>query len=248
MIVRRAKAFTVRSVKTSCAFLVIFGLCKSALNAADYCAHDTRIAAVDLAAPVDQAFLDQMRASGINTIIRYYDHLNETLPGKTLRRAERDLIMTNGFRIAVVFQHNNDHLTSFNWLRGRQDAERSLVLAEENSQQPGSAIYFGVDGPWRTDYELADIVAYFREAKAKLAGTAYRVGIYGSGLVCETLLANALADLCWLGATKTWPSYYDYYQRQQWSLAQLPTTRCGGRSVDFNLVNGSNADYGQFGY
>jgi hypothetical protein len=32
------------------------------------------------------------------------------------------------------------------------------------------------------------------------------------------------------------------------SLAQLPTTSCGGRSVDFNLVNGMGADYGQFGY
>jgi hypothetical protein len=248
MMVRTAEAFTVRSVKFFCAFVAALGICESAMHAADYCANDARIAAVDLAAPVDQAFLDQMRASGINTIIRYYDHLDETLPGKTLRRAERDLIMTNGFRIAVVFQHNNDHLTSFNWLRGRQDAERSLELAEENSQQKGSAIYFGVDGPWRTDYELADIVAYFREVKAKLAGTAYRVGVYGSGLVCETLLTNALADLCWLGAPKTWPSYHDYYQTKKWSLAQLATTHCGGRSVDFNLVSSVGADYGQFGY
>lgn len=245
---RTAKAFTARSIKFSCAFVAILSFCESALHAADYCANDGRIAAVDLAVPVDQAFLDQMRASGINTIIRYYDHLDETLPGKTLSRAERDLIMTNGFRIVVVFQHNNDHLTSFNWLRGRQDAERSLVLAEENSQQKGSAIYFGVDGAWNSIYDLANIVAYFREVKARLTAAAYRVGVYGSGLVCQTLLTDALADLCWLGAPKTWPSYHEYYQTQQWSLAQLATTRCGGRSVDFDLVNGINADYGQFGF
>jgi hypothetical protein len=192
--------------------------------------------------------LVQMQASGINTIIRYYDHENETLPGKTLRKVERDLILANGFNIAVVFQHNNNQLPSFTWLRGRQDAERSLVLAEENSQHKGSAIYFGVDGPWNTVYELANILAYFGELKARLAAAAYRVGVYGSGLVCETLLTNGLADLCWLGAPKTWPSYRDYYQTKQRSLAQLPTTRCGGRSVDYNLVSGINADYGQFGY
>jgi hypothetical protein len=189
-----------------------------------------------------------MWAGGINTIIRYYDHEDETLPGKTLRKAERDLILTNGFKLAVVFQHRNDQLTSFTWLRGRQDAQRSLVLAEENAQPKGSAIYFGVDGPWNTVYDLTNIAAYFTEVKARLAGTAYRVGVYGSGLVCETLLASGLADLCWLGAPKTWPWYRDYYQTKKWSLAQLPTTRCAGRNVDFNLVSSVGADYGQFGY
>jgi Rv2525c-like, glycoside hydrolase-like domain len=217
-------------------------------HAVDYCSRDARIAAVDLSAPVDQSFLDEMHASGINTIIRYYDHENETLPGKTLRKAERDLILANGFHVAVVFQHNNNQFPSFTWLRGRQDAERSLLLAEENSQHKGSAIYFGVDGPWGTGYELANIAAYFREVRAKLAAAAYRVGVYGSGLVCEALLTNGLADLCWLGAPKTWPSYHIYYQTKKWSLAQLPTTRCGGRSVDFDQVSGVGADFGQFGY
>jgi len=73
-----------------------------------YCANDPRIEAVDLSAPVDQGFLDTMRGIGIRTIIRYYDHQDETLPGKTLRRAERDLISANGFKTAVVFQHHNN--------------------------------------------------------------------------------------------------------------------------------------------
>jgi hypothetical protein len=118
----------------------------SAAHAADYCSRDPRVEAVDLSAPVNQSFLDQMQAIGINTIIRYYDHEDETLPGKTLRKAERDLILTNGFKTAVVFQHRNNQFASFTALRGRQDAERSLALAAENSQPKGSAIYFGVDG------------------------------------------------------------------------------------------------------
>lgn len=247
-IVQTVTSCIARLVRFYCGFTVSLGIGGSVAHATDYCSKDTRIAAVDLSAPVDQSFLSQMQSTGVDTIIRYYDHESETLPGKTLRRTERDLILANGFRIAVVFQHNNDQLSSFTWWRGREDAERSLVLAEENSQQRGSAIYFGVDGAWNTGYQLASIVAYFREVKAGLAKTAYRVGVYGSGLVCETLLTTGLADLCWLGAPKTWPSYRDYYQTRKWSLAQLPTTRCGGRSVDFNQVNGIAADYGQFGY
>ena len=220
----------------------------SSAHAADYCSRDPRVEAVDLSAPVNQSFLDQMQAIGISTIIRYYDHENETLPGKTLRKAERDLILTNGFKTAVVFQHRNNQFASFTALRGRQDAERSLALAAENSQPKGSAIYFGVDGAWKTPYELTNIVAYFKEVNARFTDSGYRVGVYGSGLVCNAMLTNALAELCWLAAPTSWPEYHDYYQTKRWGLVQLPTTTCGGRNVDFNLANGTEADYGQFGH
>ena len=245
----RVVGFAATNLATSfCVLLAAMGFCGSTVRAMDYCVTDTQVAAVDLSAPVDQSFLNQMQASGINTIIRYYDHTNETLPGKTLTRTERDFILANGFKIAVVFQHHNDRLTSFSWWRGRRDAERSLELAQVNSQQSGSAIYFGVDGPWHKDSELTNIMDYFREVKAELAKAPYRVGVYGSGLICEMLSRYALADLCWLAAPNFWPQYYEYYQTRKWRLAQLPTTRCGGRSVDFNLVSGVAADFGQFGY
>ena len=211
-----------------------------------YCANDPRIEAVDLSAPVDQGFLDTMRGIGIRTIIRYYDHQDETLPGKTLRRAERDLIHANGFKTAVVFQHHNNEFVSFTPVRGHEDAERSLALARENSQPRGSAIYFGVDGPWQSAGELANVAAYFRELKTSLAGLGYRIGVYGSGLVCNMLVSTGLAELCWLGAPTSWPDYHAYYQARRWGLAQLRTSQCGGRSVDFNLVNDRVADYGQF--
>ncbi len=237
-----------RSGRCVCALLASLALWVSAVEAAEFCINEPRVEAVNSSAPVDPRFLDQMQAMGVNTIIRYYDHQDETLPGKTLRRGERDAILMNGFKMAVVFQHRNNRFGSFTALRGRQDAERSLALAAENSQPRGSAIYFGVDGPWRNPYELANIIAYFREVNARLAGAGYRVGVYGSGLVCNTLLANALAELCWLAAPTNWPEYHDYYQTRKWRLVQLPTSQCGGRSVDFNLANGTDSDYGQFGH
>ena len=218
-----------------------------AARATEVCFTDPRLEAVDSSAPVNQGFLNRMKAVGVSTIIRYYDHEDETLPGKTLRRGERDAIVMNEFKIGVVFQHRNNKFASFTALRGRQDAERSLLLAVENSQPKGSAIYFGVDGPWSSPYELAKIVAYFSEVNAALAGSGYRVGVYGSGLVCNALLASGLAEFCWLAAPAAWPDYHAYYQTWKWKLVQLPTTRCGGRSVDFSLANGADADYGQFG-
>src|ERR1700750_1835180 len=108
-------------------------ICASAAHATDLCMRDPRVEAVDSSAPVTQSFLDKMKAIGISTIIRYYDHEDETLPGKTLRRGERDVIVMNGLKVGVVFQHRNNKFASFTASRGRQDAERSLVLAAENS-------------------------------------------------------------------------------------------------------------------
>jgi hypothetical protein len=228
-------------------FVVSFAIWAATAHATDFCRTDPRVEAVDSSAPISQSFLDQIKAIGIKTIIRYYDHEDETLPGKTLRRGERDAIIMNDLKMGVVFQHRNNKFASFTALRGRQDAERSLVLAAENSQPRGSAIYFGVDGPWSTPYELANITAYFQEVNARLGASGYRVGVYGSGLVCSALLANGLAELCWLAAPTSWPDFSAYYQTKRWRLVQLPTTQCGGRSVDFNLANGSEAEYGQFG-
>jgi hypothetical protein len=237
-----------RSAKRMCMFLAGIVLGVTAAQAADYCGKPPQSAAVDLSAPVNTSFLEKMRQIGVNTIIRYYDHENETLPGKTLTRAERDLILMNGFTAAVVFQHHNDRIASFTPLRGRQDADRALTLAAAVSQAKGSAIYFGVDGGWHSPYEMTNIMAYFSAIKATLTGSGYRVGAYGSGLACDILVANGLAELCWLGAPTSWPGYQDYYLTRKWRLAQLPASECGGRSVDFNLINGMNADYGQFGY
>src|SRR6266478_6551482 len=234
-------------VKFARILLASFAGCAWAAHATDFCLRDPRVEAVDTSAPVTQSFLQEMKAIGINTIIRYYDHEDETLPGKTLRRGERDIVSKDNFKMGVVFQHKNNKFASFTARRGGQDAARSLVLAAENAQPLGSAIYFGVDGPWNTPDELANIMAYFQEVNARMAGSGYRVGVYGSGLVCDALLANGLAELCWLAAPTGWPGYHAYYQTKRWRLAQLPTTQCGGRSVDLNLTNGIETGYGQFG-
>ena len=241
------KRLAERPVRSACVFVAGLAIWLSTAHAADFCRTDPRVEAVDSSAPVTQSFLEQIKAIGIKTIIRYYDHEDETLPGKTLRRSERDVIVMNGLKMGVVFQHKNDKFASFTVLRGRQDAERSLMLAAENAQPRGSAIYFGVDGAWNTSYELAAIMAYFQEVHARLTGSGYRVGVYGSGLVCNTLLANGLAELCWLAAPTSWPDFSTWYQTKRWKLVQLPTTQCGGRSVDFNLANDTAAEYGQFG-
>lgn len=202
--------------------------------------------AVDLSQPVNQTFLSTIKALGVSTVIRYYDHPNETIRGKTLRRNERDLIVQNGFKIAVVFQHNNDELASFTQARGQMDAERSLILARENLQPQDTAIYFGVDGGWSSTADLNRIRQYVSTASAHIRQAGYRMGVYGSGRVCMMVLGENLADHCWLANARGWPDYDEFFQSNQWMLRQFLPEKVGTFDVDFNDINPEVSDFGQF--
>jgi hypothetical protein len=202
--------------------------------------------AVDLSTPVNQRFLDQMKAIQVNTVIRYYDQPNETIPGKTLKPAETDLLARNGFDVLVVFQHNNNAISSFTKARGISDANRSLVLAAANGQRKGSGLYFGADGGWHSSSELAAIKTYFMNAAPLARAAGFKVGLYGSGLVCSELKSAGLIDYCWLANATGWPGYNQAIAGDTWALRQKLPSNCGGKNVDFDVLSTSTRDIGKF--
>src|SRR5262245_43911724 len=116
-------------------------------NAAPVCERGKGYVAVDASQQLGEEFLRKIKAIGVDSVIRYYDWSNETLPGKTLSSQELRLIAKLEMSVAVVFQHHNDCLCTFMTKgRGVRDAKRALELARTFSQPVGSAIYFGVDG------------------------------------------------------------------------------------------------------
>src|SRR5207245_9595227 len=60
--VRTAKSAVERWAKPVCISLAILALWATAADATNYCIKDPRIEAVDLSAPVNQSFLNQMQA------------------------------------------------------------------------------------------------------------------------------------------------------------------------------------------
>jgi len=240
----------------------------SAAGAAPVCEPGKGYVAVDTAQQVHEEFLTKLKGAGIGTIIRYYDWTEETLPGKTLTRRELDLIAEVGMSVAVIFQHNNDCLCTFMAKgRGTRDARRALELARSFSQPPETAIYFGVDGVdaqflallGATDLPSGETQArkfvrvyvrrYFEEVTAVMRSSGYRIGAYGSGLVCSYLLDEKLAEYCWLANATSWPGYQRFEASKRWVLKQYPPTRkanCFGVEVDLNSAPDSPVDFGQW--
>jgi hypothetical protein len=103
----------------------------------------------------------------------------------------------------------------------------------------------------------ADIIPfvdkYFTELNRVMkADGRYRVGAYGSGLVCKHLLDKKLADFCWLAMSTGWPQSREFQSSGRWSLVQQHTTFCKGWKFndremvrfDFNRVK--TGDVGQW--
>jgi hypothetical protein len=252
---------------------LLFGLGMLALapspgNAAPVCEPGKGYVAVDASRQLNEGFLRKIKETGIGTVIRYYDWPDETLPGKTLTIEELRLIAKVGLSVAVVFQHNNDCLCTFMTKgRGTRDAKRALELAKTFSQPAGSAVYFGVDGvdaqflsllsatdmpsgePQAKKFIQKYVRGYFDEVAKVMKSSGYKIGVYGSGLVCSHLLDEKLVHYCWLANATSWPGYKSFEGTRKWVLKQhLPTRKadCFGVEVDVNSGNGSTDDFGQW--
>lgn len=229
----------------------------AAEQSADYCRDDSGVDMVDTSQIVDSSFLEQMKRVGVKTVARYYDYENETIPNKRLREKELPVLRDYGFKLLVVFQHNNNKVSTFqNWrTRGPEDAKRCLELADRFMQPEGSAIYFGVDGDFFGDipgYPVTqlseEIKSYFGAVNEEFSKstTRYEVGVYGGGACINALLDLNLVKYQWLSHSHGFVGSSQAHGSGNFDIEQYLPGDCGGRSVDFNKFNDASADVGDF--
>ena len=66
---------------------------------------------------------------------------------------------------------------------------------------------------------------YFQEVSKAMQSSGYKIGAYGSGLVCSYLLDEKFVDYCWLANATAWPGYQSFEASKRWILKQHLTTR-----------------------
>ncbi len=234
---------------------IIQEFAENGASSEQYCFPNSGVHMVDSSMQVTEQFLDEMVSVGVDTVARYYDHPNETLPGKTLTTLEQGLLARRGLKTLVVFQHNNNQARTFvEWRRrGPQDALRALELATNFSQPDGSAIYFGVDQDFVGSvpgykFYNDEVRGYFEKINEtfEARGAKFRVGVYGSGECLRLLHSEGLASLRWLSHSRGFVGSKRALESGGFDIAQLLDGRCGGREVDFNVRREAKLDVGQF--
>lgn len=192
---------------------------------------------LDSKTPMTQAVLDGLlrRDPPPAFIARYYGFnlaprtwRGTPLP-KCLTFAEAELISMNDLQIVAVYQWNGTDRDDFGYdaggrqEKGTRDAKAAYHYARYTVQQPlGSAIYFAVDFDAKEADLEAQVRGYFHAVRAFFTsrGDPYRVGVYGSGLVCQALAGEQLVDYTWLAHAPGWSQTAAWAASNLWTIRQ----------------------------
>lgn len=193
-------------------------------------------------------------SQGVRTVIRYYNFSNsQNFPDKRLELPEAQTLIAHGMQIAVVFQQRQNQMSDFTELKGIAAGRRAYRHAQDNINQPaGSGIYFSVDFDASNNEIESNIAPYFEGVKRAFTEESggnpeYRVGAYGSGLVCRSLTEKGLINLTWLAMSRGFRGTREALNAGEFHLAQrAPATTLCGIGVDFNDSNPDRPDFGAF--
>jgi hypothetical protein len=181
------------------------------------------------------AVIADFKARGYSFAIRYYS-LAKAKNKATLTRAEAQKISSGGLMCVTVYQFDARSRASFTLENATRDAERALVCAAAVGQPKGTPIYFGVDYNAKPEDVTEVLVPYFRRVSSILS-PAYTAGVYGSGLVCKTLLDDKSVTHSWLSQSTAFLGTSSF---TDWNMLQL---------LDFDASTDpdlAKADFGGF--
>ena len=186
----------------------------------------------------------ELTGSRVDFVARYYRDPASRWP--TLSPAEARMLSAAGKEVVAVWESHSGNPAYFSYASGYADAAAAYRQAKAVGQPAGSAIYFAVDfNAYQPDI-LGPIDHYFRGVLAGLQVAAgghapeYRVGVYGSGAVCDYLKRARLAQLTWLSNSTAWAGHDQF---AGWDIRQGPQSAALSFSHDSNEARG---DYGGF--
>lgn len=197
-----------------------------------------------------KSLIDCMKRNGIAAVGRYYTRPRTA--AKILTAPEAAALSAAGIDIWAVYQIYQNEASYFSRAKGQAAGKDALDYAQNVIGQPkGSGIYFAVDfDASQAEFELA-VKPYFQAVKEEFAaaGTPYRIGAYGSGLVCEGLLDEGLVQLTWVSQSKGFRGTRAFLASGKWNLNQGLGVKkfCGfDDEIDPDDVNPQKPDYGRF--
>ena len=199
-----------------------------------------------------QSEVAKLKKMGVKVIVRYFAKAKQGggLEQKILEKPEADAILDGGLSLAISYQYNNGDIDTFNPTRATEDVLDCIKKADAIGQPKGSAIYFGVDNGWDDATSIGKVKEYFQTIKdvLKKNGNRFEVGVYGSGLMCQTMREKHLASYSWIaGLSDGWPGRPDYLATQKWNLYQnVLEFPVGSVKVDTDVVNPKAAKIGSF--
>lgn len=153
-------------------------------------------------------FATGLKAAGYDFAGRYYNVNNHS---KNLTLAEAQALTAAGIGIIAVWENGFPTAAGyFNYQKGVYDGTSSYHYALDQIGQPsGTPIYFAVDYDASAPDTSGPVTQYFQgvaDAFQTISSGSpiYKIGVYGSGLVCSALLNGGKASYTWLAQSMGW--------------------------------------------
>jgi Domain of unknown function (DUF1906) len=175
--------------------------------------------------------LADIRATGYDFIARYLSQSH----WKVIGPAEAAAIAATGLALVLIYEDGPTTSDYFSFGRGQADGLRVAQQACLLSAPPSTVIYFSVDYDASAGDIGGAITGYFNgvagafKSLAAANGTAFNVGVYGSGATCSTITTARLAICGWLAQARDWNGHDTY---SDWSICQGMPAVIAGLSVD----------------
>jgi hypothetical protein len=197
---------------------------------------------IDMATDARDVSLE-LKSSRLDFVARYYRDPASRWP--TLSAAEAKMVSAAGMRLVAVWEWHSGRPDYFSYASGYADAMAAYRQAKGVGQPAGSAIYFAVDFNAQEGDIRGPVDQYFRGVAAGFKAAAgqvpeYRVGVYGSGAVCDYLKRTRLAEYAWLSNSTAWAGYGSF---ADWNIRQSRGSAGLSFSHDTNEARG---EYGGF--
>lgn len=187
------------------------------------------IKGTDSFATIRPEWAPQLKALGYGFAARYYRRAPLTGgKGNAVSKEEVAALHANGLGFLPVFQNTSNHPSYFTIENADADGRAAVAKAREMGQPPATPIFFAVDCD--PGHEIADVVAYFDVVGPIVCDEGWRVGVYGSGLVC----GSVSAEFTWLANAKGWHGYQGWFPKADVVQTTLPFTLPFGLQVDGN--------------
>jgi len=188
--------------------------------------------------------IEHLVANNVVCVLRYLDPLGPT--SKVVKVAEARALAAAGIRLGLISEGWGDFAHGgISASAGERDAANALAYAPFVGAPANAGIIFAVD----TDAGLAQInklvLPYFSSIAGTLKGSALRVGVYGSGNVCDLVIASGLASFAVIAGAMGWQGSRAYLAARppELVLVQHMPSRLANLDVDTNEVLG---DFGDF--
>lgn len=191
--------------------------------------------------------LSSFRASGVDTIIRYYA---STPRPKTITLEEAKFLSREGFGIVPVFQDSSRNIANFSTKAGKANARSAREFAKAIGQPEavGSTILFAVDADYSASQIDGPILDYFKAVADTLGGD-FQIGAYGSGAVLARLLAERLIQVPWISMSRAFLGTEQFFYANKWAMRQVPPEikdPATGLGYDRNVVRIPRGQLGAF--